>query len=249
MGLHRFYVEELATTRMVIDDTEAHHAIKVLRLQVGTSIELFDGKGNVAIGTVESMTKRELVVTRQTPRFEPKDNFDRIQFAVSLPKGDRQRNTVEKLVELGVDRLTPLHTERSVAEIDHSNRERLIRYALESCKQCRRNRTMRVEETKNISQLRQFLKSEDATAVDSWVLHPAEQMMTDHSGASLSLRYHANPAKKLLFIVGPEGGFTNSEVSLLLESGAGQLSLGDRILRVETAVSVAATLASIWIRP
>lgn len=249
MGLHRFYVEELATTRMVIDDTEAHHAIKVLRLQVGTSIELFDGKGNVAIGTVESMTKRELVVTRQTPRFEPKDNFDRVQFAVSLPKGDRQRNTVEKLVELGVDRLTPLHTERSVAEIDHSNRERLIRYALESCKQCRRNRTMRVEETKNISQLRQFLKSEDANEVDSWVLHPAEQMMTDHSGASLSLRYHTNPAKKLLFIVGPEGGFTNSEVSLLLESGASQLSLGDRILRVETAVSVAATLASIWIRP
>jgi len=248
MGLHRFYVEELAATRITLDDTEAHHALKVLRLQVGSSIELFDGKGNVSIGTIDSMTKRELVVTAQTPRFEPRDSVDRIQFAVALPKGDRQRNTVEKLVELGVDRLTPLHTERSVAEIDSSNRDRLIRYALESCKQCRRNRTMRVEETKNISQLRQFLRSEEAKEMDSWVLHPAEQMMTSQTGISLSLRYHEAPAKKLMFIVGPEGGFTNSEVSLLLESGANQLSLGDRILRVETAVSVAATLASIWIR-
>ena len=194
------------------------------------------------------MTKRELVVTAQNPRFEPRDSLDRIRFAVSLPKGDRQRNTVEKLVELGVDRLIPLHTERSVAEIDHSNRDRLIRYALESCKQGRRTRTMRVEETQNISLLRQFLKSEEAKDVDSWVLHPAEQMMTDHTAASLSNRYHDVPAKKLLFIVGPEGGFTNSEVSLLLESGANQISLGDRILRVETAVSVAATLASIWTR-
>ena len=107
---------------------------------------------------------------------------------------------------------------------------------------------MRVEVTQNISQLRQFLKSEEAKDVDAWVLHPAEQMMTGHTSASLSIRYHDVPAKKLLFIVGPEGGFTNSEVSLLLESGANQLSLGDRILRVETAVSVAATLASIWLR-
>ena len=248
MGLHRFFVEELAAARITLDDTEAHHAIKVLRLQVGSSIELFDGKGNVSIGTIDSMTKREIVITAQSPRFEPRDSLDRIRFAVSLPKGDRQRNTVEKLVELGVDRLTPLHTERSVAEIDHSNRDRLIRYALESCKQCRRNRTMRVEVTQNMSQLRQFLKSEEAKDVDSWVLHPAEQMMTGHTAASLSIRYHDVPARKLLFIVGPEGGFTNSEVSLLLESGANQLSLGDRILRVETAVSVAATLAAIWIR-
>ena len=107
---------------------------------------------------------------------------------------------------------------------------------------------MRVEETQNISQLRQFLKSEEAKDLDSWVLHPAEQLMTVHTGISLSNRYYDAPAKKLLFIVGPEGGFTNSEVSLLLASGANQLSLGDRILRVETAVSVAATLASIWIR-
>lgn len=248
MTVHRFHVEQIPPLpSAILDGPEAHHAIKVLRIKAGEEIELFDGNGTVARGKIESLGKRELNVALNEPVLSPLDHDHRLHFAVALPKGDRQRSVIEKLVELGVDSLTPLNTRYSVAEVDDGNRDRCVRYALEACKQSERNRNIEVRASASIEQITETIRQCVAEGGNAYILHPAERLTTiPPVNVTLeSPTVSPTSALQVLFLIGPEGGFSEQEVLLCLEHGAQLLSLGKRILRVETAVSVAATLGQI----
>ena len=195
------------------------------------------------------MDKRTVNASIDSYVFAPRDHSGRLHFAVAMPKGDRQRNTIEKLVELGVDSLSPLNTSRSVAVVNEDNAERLERYVVEACKQCGRNRLMSIRRTLSTADIRVYadsigLKGEpNLTAI--WILHPTidgQTAYTIHEANSL-----ADCNQKLLFLVGPEGGFTEEEVVQAVQQGARILSLGERIQRVETAVATAAVLGHCWL--
>jgi len=243
MSHPRFLVPLLKSVGTVsLPDDEAHHASRVLRCQTGDIVILFDGNGNEATATIEAVSKRSVEATIQAHAFAPRDHSGRLNFAVALPKGDRQKSTIEKLVELGADSLTPLATSRSVAVVDESNVDRLVRYAIEACKQCRRNRLMLVGTTLTLNEL-----NIGQPHLQTWILHPTLSTTKCYSIREASRLELTYPPQKLLFLVGPEGGFADDEVELAVSLGAKVLMLGDRIQRVETAVSTAAVLGSYWL--
>ncbi len=246
MTIHRFFVDAIQPSGLqTIDGTEAHHAIKVLRLRQSDEVELFDGRGNVALATVVALAKRDFQAAIQSCSFDPRDSEGRIHFAVCLPKGDRQRSVVEKLVELGVDSLLPLHSRFSVAEIDADNIERLERYAIESCKQCQRNRSLEIRPPVKLVGIEPILREFREQGGVVWILHPGGQ---DAFTVEFDGLTPQRSATKHLFLVGPEGGFGEDEVEQCERFGAKRLGLGSRILRVETAVAAAAVLAQTYLR-
>lgn len=239
MGLHRFYVDRLATGEIELDEAESSHASRVLRLQSGDDILLFDGEGTEGFGTIRSIDRRSVVVNVTSTRFAPRDHDGRLTLAVAMPKGDRQRSVIEKMVELGVDHLIPIETERSVAKVDGDAAARLSRYGIEACKQSGRNRLLRIEPTVPWGE---FILSPSWKSYVRWILHPcagalrAENLLFGPSVFDKGLK------TPFLFAIGPEGGFTDDEVQVAEESAFRTLDLGDRILRVETAVAFVSVL-------
>jgi 16S rRNA (uracil1498-N3)-methyltransferase len=159
--------------------------------------------------------------------------FD-LTLGVALPKGDRQKWLVEKVVELGVTRLVPLRTERGVAQPVEQAIARLRRAVIEASKQCGRNRLMGIGEPESWPD---FLELATGTPC-RWLAHPKGS----HKGVPLP-SIEELPDQCWL-AVGPEGGFSSSEVSLAVAAGWHTIDLGPRILRVETAALALASLAT-----
>ncbi len=250
MSAHRFLVPMLPEQGSVaLPDSEAHHASRVLRCSMGEAIVLFDGRGNQASAKIQSIDKRSVVAAIDAYAFAPRDHSGRLHFAIAMPKGDRQRNTIEKLVELGVDSLCPLDTKRSVAVVNESNTERLERYGVEACKQCGRNRFMSIRSTVRMDGMGDYADSLASQSPQRplaiWILHPSI------IGAKALSIHEANAMprndEQLLFLIGPEGGFSDEEVLDAVKLGAKVLTLGERIQRVETAAATAAVLGHCWL--
>ena len=255
MALPRFLVSNLPEQGAVeLDASESHHASRVLRMNPGDPCVIFDGQGYQASATIASVDKKSTKVEYSSRHFEPRDHNDQLHVAVAMPKGDRQRNVIEKLVELGVDRLTLIDTNRSVAKFDQSGLEKLERYTIEACKQSQRNRLMKIEPLTSWESWIADRKTMDFSCSETWVLHPHSNTPTNPPQARRSsirefLQHSNRPSgtskKSILFAVGPEGGFTEEEIVQAIQAGLGILDLGERILRVETAVSVAAVLGTV----
>ncbi len=224
---------------MSLDEAESNHAARVLRVRPGEDVIAFDGKGWEGYGSIDSVQRKTVTLNIQQRRFAPRDHDDRLWMAIALPKGDRQRSVIERMVELGVDRLIPLHSHRSVARCDPDAIERLERYGIEACKQCQRNRRMRIEPAMDWNAFVNWLQAQSST--ECWLLHPA---LAASDAQGLLARSTALPTHTMrwLFAIGPEGGFTDAEASEAQSAGCRVLSLGERILRVETAVASAALL-------
>ncbi|MEN0111036.1 MAG: RsmE family RNA methyltransferase [Planctomycetota bacterium] len=230
----RFFCEtpiawsEDAPVGATLVDTEAHHLRHVLRLGVGDRVTLFDGGGAEYLAEVTATSRRDAKLS-VLQRHEPlRERPAPLVLGVALPKGDRQRVLVEKLTELGVAELVPLVTERGVAAPKPSAVERLRRGVIEASKQCRRNVLMRVSDAEP---LEAFLAA-----------HPeGERLFAHPDGAALT---PADATGRAAIAIGPEGGFTATEAAAATAAGWTAVSLGPRILRVETAaVALAATRA------
>jgi 16S rRNA (uracil1498-N3)-methyltransferase len=245
MSLPRFLVPSLIRSagELTLPDDESHHASRVLRCEPGDPVVVFDGIGNQASAIIRHVSKKSVTVGIESVVFAPRDHQNRLHFAVAMPKGDRQRNTIEKLVELGVDSLTPISTERSVAIVGPANSERLARYVIEACKQCGRNRLMTIHPCVTIEQL----AWDDEPTQCKWILHPDLPNGEGWSVQKANSLMLSRSIESVLFLVGPEGGFSDTEVAKTIARQAKVLSLGERIQRVETAVSTAAVLGSIWL--
>jgi 16S rRNA (uracil1498-N3)-methyltransferase len=146
--------------------------------------------------------------------------------ASAVPKGERFRWLVEKAVELGVDRLIPIITLRSVVKPGEGKREKMEQAVIEACKQCRRNRLLAITEPQPWAMfLEEHLSQRDYSV--ALLAHPG--------GAELRGVFPSTFPDRVILIVGPEGGFTDEEVSQAGASGAILVGLGPNILRIETA--------------
>jgi 16S rRNA (uracil1498-N3)-methyltransferase len=236
----RFFVEspigDAPTARLV--DAEAQHLVKVMRAKPGDDVTLFDGSGWEFTGRVSAVGRSavdlEIVERRQIDR----ELSHPLTLAVSLPKGDRQKVLVEKLVELGVTRLIPLDTQRGVAEGTPAALIRLRRQVIEASKQCGRNRLMEIAEPLSLPQLIQQAPFAATAPAERGPLH---RILAHPSGRPLT---HSDAVGPAVIAIGPEGGFTDDEVAAADRSGWKIVSLGPRILRIETAaLALAALLA------
>lgn len=209
-----------------LPQAEAHHFLNVLRGQVGDAISLLDGLGHEATGEVVSARKGAVTVRVTDLRKIDREPPRRLTLAVSLPKGDRQKILVEKLTELGVQRLVPLWTQRSVAQPSDGALERLEQHVIAACKQSGRTRKMEIAPPLEIAQLAEWNEPKVRLVAHPGPVTPG----LDRPGE-----------EEIAVAVGPEGGFTDQEVATLIDAGWQPLQLGPRLLRIETAaIAVAA---------
>ncbi len=222
----RFYVNlPLAPGPVILRGPEAHHLATVLRARPGTAVCLFNGDGAEYPATVAEVHKREVVVDvtgRETPARELPY---RLEVASALPKGDRGDFLVEKLTELGATRFVPLRTRRSV--VHPARLDRLERAVVEASKQCGRNALMQVAP---LTDWGDYVRAAGL---------PSQRLVAHFGGDA-----RPGTGGDVAVAVGPEGGFTGDEVQAALAAGWRAVSLGTRVLRVETAALAIAVLSA-----
>lgn len=232
----RFYLpERLDRPEVTLSGSEAHHLAHVLRLGVGATVTLFDGNGTSIEAEVLSVTKRDVTLRTRSVAAEP-EPLRRVTLSVAPPKGDRFRWLVEKATELGVDRLVPLLTRRTIVDPRDSKLDKLRQTIIGACKQCGRNRLMELSEPVRYGSL---LDAMHETEQGLWLFHPTGRRIHDVSTSPRSA--------SLTLLIGPEGGFTDDEIALAQDHGAETIAFGRTILRTETAAIAAATAAMLLV--
>jgi len=240
----RFFVSEpIASDRVTLGGEEAHHLIHVLRAKAGLAVTLFDGNGSEFAARIERVGRTEVELAVEGGALVNREPAIELTLAVALPKGDRQRWLVEKAVELGVRRLVPLQTERSVAEPFEKALTRLRRTVIEASKQCGRNRLMEIALPRIWTEL-------CAETGSIGVSDPSRRRaLADPSGAIGARAWceclrNTAELRSVMVAVGPEGGWTDRELELARTHDWDELNLGLRILRVETAAVALAAIVT-----
>lgn len=228
----RFYCPELqpTTSDLTLAGNEGRHLAVVLRAAPGDRVILFNGRGLQADGTVRRVDSLgvQIEITAHLPASAQHRRV--VTLATAVPKGDRFDWLVEKATELGVARVVPLVTSRSVVEPRDTRLEKLRRVIVEASKQCGRADLLDLAPLTRVS----ALLSESFPEGSLWVAHPG--------GGELPEVAPMWPAA-VTFLIGPEGGWTEQEVATAAARGAGVMSLGPRLLRIETAGLALAALA------
>lgn len=211
---------------VMLDGSEAHHLLHVMRAKPGLEITVFDGQGGEFAAEVTACQRSTVEVAVGERQAIERELPCELTLAVALPKGDRQRWLIEKCTELGVTRIVPLQLARSASKGDGNKSTgsgKLTRYVIAASKQCGRNRLMEMGEPMSWPD---FLNA--TTSGIRLIAHP--------SGQPLATAERTKTESEPIYIaIGPEGGFTNDEVAQAVDSGWHTIGLGERILRIETA--------------
>lgn len=212
---------------------DARKASIVLRLRSGDPVEVIDSGGAV-FGALLDIRGAEVCARLERIVERPTESVLQVTLAQGLPKGQKMDFVVEKATELGAARILPFSGERTVVESPGASKvERWRRLARTASQQCGRTLLPEVEETIVWASLLARFVDYDAVLV-AWEL--AERVPLREVLPNV-----LNGARRLLLIVGPEGGISHEEAQQAVAAGAHALSLGRRILRTETAGLVACT--------
>ena len=233
----RIYVSQKITqdTLSVSDADQLHHLRDVLRLKTGDRITVFDSEGCEYTAAIAGWEKKQVLLSIQACR-PPQPERYRISVACAVPKKSRLDDVVDKLTQLGVSAIIPLNTERVVARLTEKEDARLERWrriARSAAEQSRRTTLPAIHRLYSFPEVLSLAPEFDL------------KLLPTLTAESLPLNRVAlpPPPARILALIGPEGDFTPSEVRQALDSGFTPISLGDTVLRVETAaVAVAAYL-------
>lgn len=239
--MHLFHCPELPPRSSVrttlgpelitLPEEEAHHAANVLRLVVGSNVGLLNGQGLSVQATLVEVSKKRVVAEVITREQHPPERQSTIHLAVAPTKQiDRYEWFVEKAVEIGVDRITPLithHSERTKLRLD-----RLQRVAVSAMKQSQRKWLPRIDEPMKLAVL---LKEH----------LPAQRYFGWCEGEHRSLMSCYVGSEDVLLLIGPEGDFSPEEAVTLRATEFSAISIGKARLRTETAALSACTWLSL----
>jgi 16S rRNA (uracil1498-N3)-methyltransferase len=238
----RFYCPLPLISGQVVDlpPTAARH-VQVLRMQPGHSLTLFNGEGGEFIAEVQHMGRSDVRVVVGQHRDVECEAAVQVHLAVGMPANERMDWLVEKATELGVHRITPLMTERSVIRLTGERAEKKQAHwqavAASASEQCGRNRVPLIDAPERL---------------DAWLARQTAQADVVHGVLSLHAStqpltvMRANAAQKSWVLLnGPEGGLTDAEDAAARAKGFVALSLGERVLRAETAALGALALLTL----
>ncbi len=241
MRLTRVYVDRALATgkRITLAGSAATHVTRVLRLRVGEALTLFDGRGGEYAARIEQGGKAVTVAVGEHRALERESPLA-LTLAQGVSRGERMDLVVQKATELGVARLQPVLTERSVVRLDAQQAQRKLSHwraiAIGACEQCGRNRLPEIAEPCALSQLLSAAAARAAAADSAGVrllLSPAAQRRIGDLAGALSA---------VTVLIGPEGGLTEREQQAAVAAGFIAVRLGPRVLRTETAAIAAITL-------
>ena len=231
--MHRFYVPPAAISHReaTIQGESARQIARVLRLQIGDTVCLFDGSGDEYVVRLTSLGRDEAraeVVDRRAGQAEPAARVT--LFLALLNKPDKFEWALQKCTEVGASSFVPLLSERTIARPpNHSRYERWSRIIQEAAEQSGRTLLPSLEPAQPFAQAIARASSGNAIIPTLDSITPLARVV--------------EPAANLSIFVGPEGGFTPEEVAAASSAGIVRVTLGPRTLRAETAAVVALSMA------
>lgn len=222
----RFFVESLETDRFELSADQAHHALNVLRLTDGAEVALFDGAGGVAEAVLRVCGRKRLEVhvlqrRQATERPEPL-----VELAFAIPKGKRLDWLLEKATELGAARLSPVVFERSVVipTIGEEARSRWRKTCIVAAKQCGAEFLPEITPARMLAEFLADVEADIRIRGDVAGDLTVPAALKDWSAG-----------KRIVILIGPEGGFTAAEADAANDARFRHTRLGNLILRIETA--------------
>jgi 16S rRNA (uracil1498-N3)-methyltransferase len=268
MAERRFYCECLQAGPVSLAEVEAHHARDVLRVRVGDAVRLFDGAGRDAVARVETMGRNAvgLFVERIEPA-DPRGQLLPVTLAVAMPKAARQDVLIEKCTELGAQAIWPIIARRSVARPGEGRLQHWRQVSIAAAGQSGRSWLPQIAEPIGLDRLpgrlRDFVLavygSTNAQApmlLDCLIANDIHVPRASSPSAGQGCGQgacgtgeggsHAT-AWGILMVIGPEGGWAPDEEAALIQAGAKPVSLGQNVLRVETAAIAMLAVAGAWL--
>ena len=226
--------------RALLTDEVFHHAIRVMRLGVGASLELVDGAGGHYSGRIERVGRQELVVAIDGSVRLPPEPRPHLTLLYGLAKRERTEWALQKTTELGVDCIVPCLCSHSVFR--PRDRERINRRWLEIVRQAtRQSERFRLPRLDSVVDFSDALRRQQGSTNDGAIVRLIADLSDDAAEPSRCLKRMPEPPEEVICAVGPEGGFSAAERSAASAAGFVPLSLGPNVLRSETA-AIAATV-------
>jgi 16S rRNA (uracil1498-N3)-methyltransferase len=238
MRIPRIFTNHALTVNSLLEltETSAHYLIKVLRMQIGRELILFNGLGGEYFAIIEALTKKTVSVKISTFNAENRQSPLHLELAIGVSRGERMDWVLQKATELGVTKITPLITERTEVKLGGERADKKINHwqqtIISACEQCQRN--LLPELTEPVA-LDDWLKQ--CTAEAKFVLHHRDNqgLPKDKKITSIAL------------LIGPEGGLSDEEITQACLHQFSPLTLGPRVLRTETAPIAAISLVQyLW---
>lgn len=218
-------------TQCSLDEDAANHVGRVLRMQPGQELCLFNGFGGQFAATILESSKKQVVV--QVGEFSDTSTESPLSIHLGqvISRGDKMEFTIQKSVELGVKVITPLWSSRCGVKLQgdrlDKKQEQWQKIAISACEQCGRN---------FVPEIRPVMTLEE------WMSEPTDEMkLTLHPRAQYSVGTLPPPTNGVRLVIGPEGGLSDEEIALTEQHGFQEMLLGPRVLRTETASLTAIT--------
>lgn len=219
MAIHRIPVEQIKA-QIILEPAQTRH-LHVMRLKLGQTVQVFDGRGTEATAQIAELEESRAVLTctGEIKQVKERETPQPLTLAIALLKGDKLSEVVRAATELGVTEIQLLVTQHADArDIGAQKLKRLERIAAEASRQCLRSVTPKIHPPKPLSQL-------------EW----AGLLLVAHPTATAKVSEVLHWQKPVTILTGPEGGLAETEVKHLTELGAQAVNLGQRVLRAETA--------------
>ena len=215
-----FFSDQISTgQRQVLESDEAHHAIKVLRLNIGEIIKISDGVGKWVSGPIVEIAKKELFISI-SERGEIQAAKPELVLVQAITKSDRNKEMLELAVEAGVDRIIPWQSERSISKWQSDSEEKWQVGIKQSCKQARQTKLPNLMQVMSTSEV---IKSIGECGFGI-VFH--EEASTKFSELTIP-----NSQSSVYLVIGPEGGISEQELLSFQNNGSKVVRLGDTVLR------------------
>ena len=229
----RFFVEpdQVSGNKIIIEGSDVNHITKVLRMKIGEELMVCDGTGLDYFCTIAKLDS-DAVFCDVCNKWESYSELPvKVTLFQGLPKADKMELIIQKTVELGVYEIVPVAMQRSIAKLDDKKAGRKIErwqsISESAAKQAGRGIIPKVTEPMSFAEALEYAKEMDSIIV------PYENA----KGISYTKEVisEAKACARLAIFIGPEGGFADSEIESAKEAGAKLVTLGNRILRTETA--------------
>lgn len=239
MRIPRIYHPESLEYQMQcqLSEDAANHVGRVLRMVEGEQLELFDGSNHIYPAIITESNKKSVKVNILGRELSDKESNLKIHLGQVISRGERMEFTIQKSVELGVNVITPLWSERCGVKLDGERMDKKIqqwqKIVIAACEQCGRN---------VVPEIRPLMKLQDWCAEDDGAiklnLHPRAQ----HRIKTLPMI----PKDGVRLLIGSEGGLSEQEIVQTQQKGFTEILLGKRVLRTETASLAAISALQIY---
>ena len=220
-----YHPEPLQTgTTIPLGEDAANHVGRVLRMTPGQKLSLFDGSNQVFSAEITEATKKNVFVHIESCYIDNRESPLDLHLGQVISRGEKMEFTIQKAVELGVNTITPLLSERCGVRLDAERLDKKLqqwqKIVIAACEQCGRNK---IPEVRSVQSL------------EAWCAENDEALKINlHPRATKSINTLPADHKKVRLLIGPEGGLSADEIAMTANYQFTDILLGPRILRTET---------------